>query len=451
MTTLAKPTRPGSDHGVAGVGRRRWWEPRSHSLVVPRHRATTANLCSLYPWQTGPGLCDAGPYLGVNWSAGGTGWFFDPYELYGRGLINDSNVLIAGRPGKGKSSAAKTFLFREVAVYGRDRFIAINDPKGEYAPLAAQLGLTVVKLYPGGVHRLNPLDPAPGDVTGGLLGRQRLVTAMLSVVLDRRLEPAEEALVCRSIEHLAATLLRFDLGDLAHVIGELPVGLVAHPELARMADGELRAAATPVRFALGKLLERTLRGMFDGYTTVTLDWEQGAGVVIDLSAVFEDREALPLVMMAATSWLQSALTSLRAHRHGLLVDDEVWALLANEWTVRHLQARLKLCRHWGIANLLICHKLADLRSQAADGTAAQKVATGLLADIATRVIFQQAEDQVADARTLLGLSDVEAGLLPQLAKGRALWRVGDHAAVVEHVLSAADMVFCDTDAAMVAH
>ena len=420
---------------------------RRHGLAVARHRATTANLCSLYPWHTGPGPSTAGPYLGINWSAGGSGWFYDPFELYGS-LLTDSNMLIAGRPGRGKSAAVKAFLHREIAVYGRRRFIAINDPKGEYGALGASLGIPVVKLHPGGRHRLNPLDPAPGDQTGGLLGRQKLVTGMLAIVVDKRLEPAEEALLSRAVEHLAATRLVFDLHDLAHVIADPPAELLAHPELARLHDAEVRAAATPLRFGLGKLLDRTLRGMFDGPTTIDIDWDNGLGVIIDLSAVFEDREALPLVMMAATSWLQSAMTALREERRGLQVDDEVWALLENEWTVKHLQARLKLCRHWGICNILVCHKLSDLRAQAADGTAAQKVAAGLLADTGTRVFFQQAPDQIPDAQELLGLSDVEASLLPRLARGRALWRVGERAAVVQHILGPDDHHWANTDSAM---
>lgn len=425
--------------------------PRDHGLIVPCHRGTTANLCTLYPWHSGPGPGMAGPYLGVNVTAGGSGWFFDPYELYGddRQVISDSNVLIAGRPGKGKSAAAKTFLFREIAVYGRRRFIAINDPKGEYGPLAEALGMPVIKLHPGGQHRLNPLDPAPGDTTGGVLGRQRLMVALLASVLDRRLEPGEEALVSRAVEHLHQHLIQFDLADLANVIASPPAELREHPELAISTDAEMRATAMPLRFALGKLLDRTLRGMFDGPTNVKLDWDNGLGVVIDLSAVFNDREALPLVMMASATWLQSSLTALAKDRRSLLVDDEVWALLENEWTVRHLQARLKLCRHLGMANVLICHKLSDLRAQSADGTAAAKVAAGLLADIGTRVIFQQPQDQVANTTVLLGLSDVEASLLPRLAKGRALWRVGEHAAVVQHVISPAE-TFTNTDNAMTA-
>ena len=150
-----------------------------------------------------------------------------------------------------------------------------------------------------------------------------------------------------SVEWLHERLVRFDLADLAATISNVPDGLRAHPELVFSTDDEVPAASLPVRFALGKLLDRTLRGMFDGPTNVKLDWDEGLGVVIDLLAVFDDREALPLVMMAAATWLQSSLTALGPDRRSLLVDDQVWALLENEWTVRHLQARLKLCRHLG--------------------------------------------------------------------------------------------------------
>src|SRR3954451_575482 len=196
------------------------WFPsrRGPGLRLPRHHDTTANLSSLYPWHTGPGPTQEGPYLGVNVIGGGTGWFYDPFELYG-GALTDSNMLIAGRPGKGKSSAVKTFLYREIGKYGHKRFIAINDPKGEYRALGERLEMPVIKLHPGGVHRLNPLDAAPGDGDDrGLLGRQSLLVGMLSVVLDRRLEPPEESLVTQSIAHLAERHHRFDLGDLARVV-----------------------------------------------------------------------------------------------------------------------------------------------------------------------------------------------------------------------------------------
>jgi hypothetical protein len=68
-----------------------------------------------------------------------------------------------------------------------------------------------------------------------------------------------------------------------------------------------------------------------------------------------------------------------------------------------------------------------------------------LADTQTRVIFRQSAGQVAEAKELLGLSDVAASLLPQLPKGAALWKVGELDAVVRHTISPAEAAICNTD------
>jgi len=253
------------------------------------------------------------------------------------------------------------------------------------------------------------------------------------------------------VEHLGDILPNATLLDLAQLLGDLPDSLTSRRDLAFVSADDLGAARTHLRLGIGKLLERTLRGMFDGPTTVSVDWDAGPGIVLDLSAVFGNTEALPLVQMAATAWLQTVMADLhRQGRRGILVDDEVWAMLATERAAKHLQARLKLCRLYGIWNLLICHRLSDLRAQSDDGTAAAKVAAGLLADVQTRVVFRQAPDQVTDARELLHLTEVETTLITRLVKGRALWRVANRATVVQHVIGHHERRLVDTDAAMTA-
>ena len=70
---------------------------------------------------------------------------------------------------------------------------------------------------------------------------------------------------------------------------------------------------------------------------------------------------------------------------------------------------------------------------------------GLLADTQTRILFRQSSDQVPEATSLLGLTAVEARILPELARGRSLWRVGDHTAIVQHRIGSKEWPICDTD------
>ena len=412
---------------------------------VSRHRATTAHLASAYPFVAEGGCGGTGVYLGRNVLTGGGAFAYDPFAAYRAGLVTNPNMLLAGEPGVGKSATAKCFIYRSAGVFGR--WVAIADPKGEYEQLATALGLDVIRLFPGGQARVNPLDAGPSDGTdpAELVRRQTsMVAALLGCVLHRDLTPVEDAVLGWAIEHLAISAPRkATLGDLARLMADPTAEMVAR---ARTTPEELGRAVDAALYGLGKLLDRSLRGMFDGPSNVSIDWS-GRGVVLDLSAVHHDPEALTLVMVAATAWLQAVLARPDGPPR-LQVLDEAWCLLASERTSRYLQSCWKLGRSYGVANLAIVHRLSDLRAQADDGTAAANVSMGLLADTQTRILFRQSSDQITDARTLLRLTTTEAELVSRLCRGRALWKVGDRAAVVQHVVGPHEWSFCDTDARM---
>ena len=116
--------------------------------------------------------------------------------------------------------------------------------------------------------------------------------------------------------------------------------------------------------------------------------------------------------------------------------------------VRRMQAHWKLSRSWGIANLAVVHRLSDLGAVGDAGSEAVALARGLLADCSTRIVYAQESDQIAATASSLGLTDVEASLLPGLPVGRGLWKVGRRSFVVDHVLSGDEQRFIDTDGRM---
>lgn len=412
-------------------------------LRVDWHRSTMAHLRSVYPFHADSGFGDRGPYLGVSVSGGMGAFHFDPFELYGPVLTNP-NVMVIGEVGSGKSSTVKAFLSRSLAVYGHRRFVAILDPKGEYTPVAHALGLPVVKLHPGGTARLNPMDPRPGDDPADAIARQGLASSLVTAVLGRPLDPTEDALLGWAVQTLGTGGQPFTLADVVAAVQDPAAELIA---LAQASPLELARAAAPVVFALDKLIHRALRGMFDGPTTVGLDWADGRGIVIDLSAVYGDRDALPLVMMAATHWL-GAVLQRESDRRVIQVIDEAWAAVLHG--ARHFQSSLKLARTYGVSTWLLCHRPSDLTAQADDGTADAKIAAGLLSDIQTRILLRQPSDQLAMAADLFALTERETALVGQLVRGRALWRLQHRGAVVQGVLTAREHQLFDTDAAMAA-
>lgn len=113
-----------------------------------------------------------------------------------------------------------------------------------------------------------------------------------------------------------------------------------------------------------------------------------------------------------------------------------------------MQRCQKLGRAFGVANLQIAHKVSDAAAQADDGSAESKIAAGLLADTATKIVLRQAQDQLDADQKALGLTDRERTWVGQLAKGRALWLLGEHRAVVQHRLADSERGLVDTDQRM---
>jgi hypothetical protein len=132
----------------------------------------------------------------------------------------------------------------------------------------------------------------------------------------------------------------------------------------------------------------------------------------------------------------------------VLVVDEAWAVLRELSVARYLQQSWKLARSLGVANMLVAHRVSDFDAVGAAGSEQTRLAHGLLTDSETVVLYAQPPDGAARATALFDLNETEAGLLPTLPRGVALWRVGKRRHLVAHRLRPDEIGWCDTDQAM---
>jgi type IV secretory pathway VirB4 component len=407
----------------------------------PGHCATTAHIQAAYPFVAEGGLGGRGVYIGRD--AYGGSFVYDPWELYGRELTSP-NMLVIGQIGRAKSSLVKTYLWRQ-SVFGRRAWVI--DPKGEYGALAAAFGVQPIALAPGGDVRLNPLTRR-----AGWQGQLRLLQAVSAGALHRALAPEEEAGLREALRTIN------DQRD-----GEPTLPSVVDVLLRPTAEMAERLATTPPALArasrqaalgLQRLCEGDLRGMFDGPTTAGLDLDAPL-VSLDLSAVY-DSAALGILMTCAAAWLRAMVDEQRARAEGdeqggeklHVVVDEAWRIFSIPGVGEWLQDSFKQSRAYGIQNVIVMHRLSDLRAAGAEGSREARLAEGLLADAETRVIYAQPPDQLERTRELLGLTETEVELLPTLRRGEALWKVGQRSFLVHHRLSSFEARIVDTDARM---
>lgn len=434
------------------------WRAIAAGRLADSAAVSTRHSASVYPWQLGGTLPAAGPVLGLDVLAGRTVFHYDPWELYGRGIVTSPNMVVLGQLGKGKSALVKTHLHRQL-LSGRQAFVL--DPKGEYTALARLHRIPLLRLAPGSPDRLNPLDPRSGDTPEQSLRRRAgTVAALAGTGLGRDLVAEERAGLTAALTDLDHRVV---LGDVVHRLLEPTPPMAA--SLSTSTD-RLAGAIRPLALELHRLLAGDLAGLLDAPTSTRLD-PDGPGLVLDLSAAF-GTPALAPVMVCAGAWLSATLTHPThdpspagshnhnedggRHRQRLLLVDEAWALLHLPATTSWLQGISKLARAHGISLITVVHRASDLAGQADTGTATQAQARGLLADAETRVLYAQAPGERQLLSDLFELSGPERELVTQLPPHRALWRIGRHAAVVDHLLSPLEaQLLIDTDGAMGRH
>ena len=100
--------------------------------------------------------------------------------------------------------------------------------------------------------------------------------------------------------------------------------------------------------------------------------------------------------------------------------------------------------------MLIFHKLSDLDNVGDSGSAMRALASSLLANAETRIVYRQEPDQLGSTGAALGLTRTEMNLLPALGTGQGLWRVKDRSFVVQHQMHPNELAIFDTTARMTA-
>jgi type IV secretory pathway VirB4 component len=407
------------------------------SAERPGHRCTTRHAQAIYPFMAAGGLGGRGVFIGRD-SSGGA-FCFDPWVLYGEGALDDPNAIVLGKLGQGKSALVKTLLWR-MLLFGRRAFVL--DVKREYGPLCAAAGVKPVSLVPGGEVRLNPLASRPEEHAQLELLRAVTVTALGEPLSQIEAAALREALRAVRLGGIVEPTLR----DIAAVMFDPLADMAQRLSTTQEAlSRDCRRAA----LALQDLCEGPLRGMFDGPTSPGLDLDAKL-LVLDLHAV-RDSPAVGILMACATAWM-TALLARMAERPGrerlINVADESWKIVQHTGLGEWFQSNFKLARQFGVMNLVVLHKLADLQAAGDAGSRAARIAEGLVADASTRIVYHQDESQVPLTRSLLGLSESEAQLISMLSAGQALWRVGSRSFVVQHYRSRFEAGMTNTDIGM---
>ncbi|MFK3983052.1 VirB4 family type IV secretion system protein [Micromonospora sp. NPDC050397] len=439
--------------------RRGWARPfagrAARAPQVPVFRSSTGQMQGLYPWLYGQTMPPTGTYIGIDTQSGGS-FSCHPIEWLRLGLITNPNFLITGVPGSGKSATIKLLCYRLMA-YGVKAFV-LGDIKNEYATLARHLGVEPMELGPGLGNRLNPLDsgplgrnlPAdPEQLRERLdeIHRRRitLLSSLLVMRLGRALSPTEEAALSLAIKHASGEATgHSDLTDptipAVWALLRDPLPEMATELRIRGDDtAELREMIRPTADALGNMIHGSLSGLFDGPTTVNLDFDAPIQTV-DLSRIDgRGDETVAMTLACVSSWGQAAIDEPGGPVR-MVIRDELWRAMRVPAMIRKVDSDLRLSRAQGTLQMLSTHRLADFEAVGAAGSEEVMIASNLIASCDVRVCLRQDTAPLAMTKEQIGLTDTECAHIASWSGehvGRALWKVGRQPSqIVQTILTA---------------
>jgi len=437
---LGGPARPKSARGLGNI--------RLKAIRTTTHTAATA-----YPFVSGPALGAAGIYMGEDRNGGGA-FAIDPWSLYAQGIISGMSAVMFGQVGTGKSSCAKSFATRSVQA-GR-RLSVASDKKGEWTPVVRALGGSVIRVGPGMPDRINPLDAGTrprlnalgkplGDAEWQLRVRIRrlaILNTMVKILVNRDISPGETHAVSVALDDAVESAARAERAViLPDVINELE-NLKTHDP-----DSLVREGAAIVKLVLHRLTSGDLGGMLDGPTTVEFDHDAPA-VSIDTSALKGiSRDAARVVHACTGAWTEAMVTTSDAGQR-IVVYEEGWDNISSEADLQRMVEAWKLARAYGIFNILIMHKIADLDMAGDHGSQMAAMARSLLTDTDIKIIHRQDETALRTTTDEIELSEREEHILKTLPKGVALWRIRNSTFEVKNKLTEAEIPLFDTDERM---
>jgi hypothetical protein len=449
-------------------GRGRGWAATPAPLSV--WRMTSEQTPVAWPLIPTSGLPPTGAQMGIDLLSGGT-FYCDPVGWVTDDAIpvTNPNIVVFGKPGRGKSATVKAFALRMLA-YGY-RTLILGDTKDEYEPLCRELGVEPFAIGHGLPTRINPLAFGPLGHNWDRLGaaearrREAIIFARWLVLLRGLVGsqsvpfgPAEEAAAGEALRLLtgyrsgATRLTEPTIPQLWRALDEPPDELVAG---CRYADRRHFLDATRIlRDAIGALVKGSLARLFDDHTSIDVDWRAPIQS-LSLSRLEPlGDQAVGIALTCLNSWGQAMREIADPGDLRIVIRDETWRQMRlGVEAMKSLDANLRLSRRDADVQILLAHKPSDMLTAGDTTSQAVAIARDLLHLCDTRVLHGQDHAVGDELGALLGLSPVAQRVVTGWAvagKGRALWLVGDRTFKVQTVLTAPELHLTYTNEALTA-
>lgn len=275
--------------------------------------------------------------------------------LFNRLRSRNSNGVILGTPGSGKSFSAKREIFS--VLLGTDADVYIVDPECEYAPLAELLGGEVIRIAAGSNTYINPLDMdiKYADDDDPVTLKADFLCSICETAIGGRygLNPIQKSIIDRCVREVYKPYMEY--------LHQNP-GITCAPEKTpTLIDFYERLLAQPEAEAqsVALALEIYCTGSLDIFAHRTNVNTSSRFVIYDIKSIGSGLKELGLQVCLNDIW-NKTITNKSKNKRTWFYLDEFYLLTQTESSARFLQQIYKRARKWGGVPTGITQNVEDL-------------------------------------------------------------------------------------------
>ena len=406
-------------------------------------------LVACFPFYNAELFHPNGVYLGHNLATGSPAFI----DLFDRTFVNNSNALVIGESGSGKTVTVSAFIYRNALRGVRTTII---DPERDYASLAESLGGVNIVIAPGSGQFINPFDLEEEDEINNeykVTGRQfvdvkakvsdvlNLIGVMSGDMLDAELRSIVSFIIKDLYEergmnedpaslYIEDAVFNEETGEFYYtdVKKKMPTFSDFHDKLAAQAQQTQNPRLETLANTLLMFKKGGLYDLFDCETSDNLKHYNDAPIVnFDVRDLEED-VLRPIGMYVALSYAWERFGKKTPDQKKFIVCDEAWMLFSknmkgHEYTASMLEKMARRFRK-RVGGLITASQRFKEFTSCDEGEA-------VLMNSALNMFLRTKPADLDAIQEKFKISDGERNFLVQAARGEVLIRTSVESAIVK--------------------
>lgn len=302
----------------------------------------------------------------------------EPYGLYygvnatshnlvilNRMEAQNSNGLIIGKSGSGKSFAAKMEM-AQAFLKSESNEIFVIDPQAEYKPLCEALGGQVIRIAPGSDTHINPFDmdieyASNGDGTGDdpVTVKSDYISALCEAAVGGNygLNPVQESVIDRCVRMIYGPYIEH-MDNLRRSGSTVTCDRDKAPTLKDF-YGVLRRQPEPDADYIRIAMEKYCEGSYDTFAYKTNVDTNRRFITYDISDIGTGLKEMGMQVCLEDIWNRTVANRKRKVRTWIFID-EFYLLTQSETCARHLMFIYKQARKFGGVPTGITQNVEDM-------------------------------------------------------------------------------------------